>query len=82
MLLDSIFFEFSQTQSPKRISINISLIFKLENINSFSSKLVLIAVSNKLLIQVFAIVKFGHPYDEAFVSVLVGKQWKSQKNEK
>lgn len=36
-----------------------------------SKKLALIAVSNKLLKQSFAIVKSGHPYDETYVSVLV-----------
>ena len=35
-----------------------------------SKKLALIAVSNKLLKQAFAIAKSGIPYDEAFVSVL------------
>ncbi len=35
-----------------------------------SKKLALIAVSNKLLKQAFAIAKSGLPYDEAFVSVL------------
>lgn len=38
-----------------------------------SKKLALIAVSNKLLKQAFAIVKSGRPYDETFVSVLVTK---------
>ena len=36
-------------------------------------KLALIAVSNKLLKQAFAIAKSGHPYDETFVSVLISK---------
>ena len=36
-----------------------------------SKKLALIAVSNKLLKQAFAIAKSGHPYDESFVSVLL-----------
>ena len=35
-----------------------------------SKKLALIAVSNKLLKQAFAIAKSGHPYDPTFVSVL------------
>jgi len=35
-----------------------------------SKKLALIAVSNKLLRQAFAIAKSGRPYDEGFVSVL------------
>ena len=35
-----------------------------------SKKLALIAVSNKLLRQAFAIAKSGRPYDDAFVSVL------------
>jgi transposase len=35
-----------------------------------SKKLALIAVSNKLLKQAFAIAKSGNPYDESFVSVL------------
>jgi transposase len=35
-----------------------------------SKKLALIAVSNKLIKQSFAIAKFGLPYDEAYVSVL------------
>jgi len=35
-----------------------------------SKKLALIAVSNKLLKQCFAIAKSGHPYDPTFVSVL------------
>ena len=35
-----------------------------------SRKLALIAVSNKLLKQAFAIAKSGHPYDPTFVSVL------------
>ena len=34
-----------------------------------SKKLALIAVSNKLLKQAFAIAKSGHPYDPTFVSV-------------
>ena len=34
-----------------------------------SKKLALIAVSNKLLKQCFAIAKSGHPYDPTFVSV-------------
>jgi len=38
-----------------------------------SKKLALIAVSNKLLKQAFAIAKSGHPYDETFVSVLMSK---------
>lgn len=38
-----------------------------------SKKLALIAVSNKLLKQAFAIAKLGHPYDETYVSVLVTK---------
>jgi transposase len=38
-----------------------------------SKKLALIAVSNKLLKQVFAIAKSGHPYDDTFVSVLLSK---------
>ncbi len=38
-----------------------------------SKKLALIAVSNKLLKQAFAIAKSGHPYDETFVSVLMTK---------
>ncbi len=38
-----------------------------------SKKLALIAVSNKLLKQAFAIAKSGHPYDETFVSVLLSK---------
>jgi transposase len=38
-----------------------------------SKKLALIAVSNKLLKQAFAIAKSGHPYDETFVSVLITK---------
>ncbi len=38
-----------------------------------SKKLALIAVSNKLLKQCFAIAKSGRPYDPAFVSVLVSK---------
>ncbi|MFT5217036.1 MAG: transposase [Glaciecola sp.] len=38
-----------------------------------SKKLVLIAVSNKLLKQAFAIAKSGHPYDDTFVSVLLSK---------
>ena len=36
-----------------------------------SKKLALIAVSNKLLKQAFAIAKSGNPYDETFVSVLM-----------
>ncbi|MFT6064527.1 MAG: transposase [Paraglaciecola sp.] len=40
---------------------------------SKSKKLALIAVSNKLLKQAFAIAKSGHPYDEAFVSMLMAK---------
>ena len=35
-----------------------------------SKKLALIAVSNKLIKQSFAIAKFGNPYDEKYVSVL------------
>jgi hypothetical protein len=35
--------------------------------------LALIAVSNKLLKQAFAIAKSGNPYDEKFVSVLMAK---------
>ena len=35
-----------------------------------SKKLALIAVSNKLLKQAFAIAKSGHPYDSTFVAVL------------
>ncbi len=35
-----------------------------------SKKLALIAVSNKLIRQSFAIAKSGRPYDEAFVSVM------------
>jgi transposase len=35
-----------------------------------SNKLALIAVSNKLLKQSFAIAKSGNPYDEKYVSVL------------
>ena len=35
-----------------------------------SKKLALIAVSNKLIKQSFAIVKSGLPYDETYVSVL------------
>jgi transposase len=38
-----------------------------------SKKLALIAVSNKLLKQSFAIAKSGNPYDETFVSVLGSK---------
>ena len=38
-----------------------------------SKKLALIAVSNKLLKQCFAIAKSGNPYDPTFVSVLVSK---------
>ncbi len=38
-----------------------------------SKKLALIAVSNKLLKQAFAIAKSGNPYDANFVSVLVNK---------
>ena len=38
-----------------------------------SKKLALIAVSNKLLKQAFAIAKSGNPYDETFVSVLMAK---------
>ena len=38
-----------------------------------SKKLALIAVSNKLLKQCFAIAKSGHPYDPTFVSVFVVK---------
>ena len=38
-----------------------------------SKKLALIAVSNKLLKQAFAIAKSGNPYDEKFVSVLMAK---------
>ena len=38
-----------------------------------SKKLALIAVSNKLVKQAFAIVKSGHPYDETFVSMLMAK---------
>ena len=38
-----------------------------------SKKLALIAVSNKLLKQSFAIAKSGHPYDANFVSVLASK---------
>ena len=38
-----------------------------------SKKLALIAVSNKLLKQSFAIAKSGHPYDPDFVSVLESK---------
>lgn len=38
-----------------------------------SKKLALIAVSNKLLKQAFAIAKSGHPYDETFVSILMSK---------
>jgi hypothetical protein len=36
-----------------------------------SKKLALIAVSNKLLKQSAAIAKWGRPYDETYVSVLV-----------
>ncbi|MFT5217490.1 MAG: transposase, partial [Glaciecola sp.] len=35
-----------------------------------SNKLALIAVSNKLIKQSFAIAKSGNPYDEKYVSVL------------
>jgi transposase len=35
--------------------------------------LALIAVSNKLLKQAFAIAKSGHPYDDPFVSMLMAK---------
>ncbi len=35
-----------------------------------SKKLALIAVSNKLIRQSFAIAKSGRPYDETFVSVI------------
>ena len=35
-----------------------------------SKKLTLIAVSNKLIKQSFAIAKSGRPYDETYVSVL------------
>jgi membrane-bound inhibitor of C-type lysozyme len=35
-----------------------------------SKKLALIAVSNKLLKQSFAIAKSGNPYDAGFISVL------------
>ncbi|MGK0255314.1 MAG: transposase [Mariniflexile sp.] len=38
-----------------------------------SKKLALIAVSNKLLKQAFAIAKSGHPCDETFVSMLMAK---------
>ena len=38
-----------------------------------SKKLALIAVSNKLLKQAFAIAKSGHPYDERYISVLASK---------
>tara|TARA_R110001606_G_C15247840_1_gene637008 strand:- start:43 stop:1014 length:972 start_codon:yes stop_codon:yes gene_type:complete len=38
-----------------------------------SKKLALIAVSNKLLKQAFAIAKSGHPYDASFVSILASK---------
>lgn len=38
-----------------------------------SKKLALIAVSNKLLKQAFAIAKSGSPYDETFVSALIIK---------
>ena len=38
-----------------------------------SKKLALIAVSNKLIKQAFAIAKSGRPYDENYVSVLVAK---------
>jgi transposase len=36
-------------------------------------KLALIAVSNKLLKQAFAIAKSGHPHDDTFVTVLLSK---------
>ena len=38
-----------------------------------SKKLALIAISNKLLKQAFAIAKSGNPYDETFVSALMAK---------
>ena len=38
-----------------------------------SKKLALIAVSNKLIKQSFAIAKSGHPYDETYVSVVLSK---------
>jgi transposase len=38
-----------------------------------SKKLALIAVSNKLIKQCFAIAKSGHPYDENYVSVVLSK---------
>ena len=41
---------------------------KILAINNVRNKL--IAVSNKLIKQSFAIAKSGHPYDETFVSVL------------
>ena len=39
-----------------------------------SKKLALIAVSNKLIKQSFAIAKSGHPYDETYVSVVLSKK--------
>ena len=38
-----------------------------------SKKLAMLAVSNKLLKQAFAIAKSGIPYDETFVSALMAK---------